>query len=307
MAPDHRHTQSDSSTLWPRVRRFVASVLLILFAGLAAAGVLERLRDDDPSSASSPTGVSADDVVHLHGLGLNPGDGQLYVAAHSGVLTIGSGGAIERVAGRYQDTMGFTVLGPNVFLGSGHPDLRDGAPSSLGLIRSDDAAETWEPVSLYGEADLHAIVAAHDRIYAADATADQLIVSFDDGRSWERRGTVELSALAVDPMDPDLIVGSDAGDLQRSDDGGRSWQPIDGPSVTTLAWDDKIGLLAAGSDGAVFVSDDVATWRAVGDLGGTGPVIMIVDGIAWAATDGARFLSSDDGGVTWVTTDAPSN
>lgn len=250
--------QGDSSKLWPRVRHFVASVLLIVFAGLAAAGVLVRLRDDDSSPSSSPAAVSTDDVVHLHGLGLNPGDGQLYLAAHSGVLTIGPGGELERVAGRYQDTMGFTVVGPDRFLGSGHPDLREEAPSSLGLIRSDDAAETWEPVSLYGEADLHAIVAAHDRIYAADATAGQLIVSFDDGRSWERRGTVELSALAVDPMDPDAIVGSDyAGGLQRSDDGGRSWRSV--------------------------------------------------DGIAWAATDGARFLSSDDGGATWVTTDGASH
>lgn len=267
-----------------------------------------RLRDDDSSTSSRPAAVSTDEVVHLHGLGLNPGDGQLYVASHSGVLTFGSSGEIERVAGRYQDTMGFTVVGPDLFLGSGHPDLRDGAPSSLGLIRSDDAAETWEPVSLYGEADLHAIVTAHDRIYAADATAGQLIVSFDDGRSWERRGTVELSALAVDPMDPDVIIGSDyAGDLQRSDDGGRNWQPVDGPSVTTLAWDDQIGLLAAGPDGDVYASDDVATWRAVGNLGGTGPVITIVDGIAWAATEGARLLSSDDGGATWVTTDGASS
>ena len=300
--------QGASSKLWPRVRRFGASVLLIVVAGLVAAGVLARLGDDDPSPSSSPSVVSPDEVVHLHGLGLNPADRRLYLAAHSGVLTPGSSGEIERVAGRYQDTMGFTVLGPNVFLGSGHPDLRDDAPSSLGLIRSDDAAETWKPVSLYGEADLHAIVAAHDRIYAVDATAGQLIVSSDDGRSWERRGKVELSALAVDPTAPDIMVGSDyTGDLQRSDDGGVSWEPIDGPSVTTLAWDDQIGLLAAGPDGDVYISDGVASWRAIGNLDGTGPVITIVDGVAWAATDGARFLSSDDGGATWVTTDGASN
>jgi hypothetical protein len=299
--------QSASSKLRPRVRGFIASVLVIVFAGLAAAGVLVRLRDDD-SSPSRRSAVPTDEVVHLHGLGVNPADGQLYLAAHSGVLALGPGGEIERVADRYQDTMGFTVLGPDVFLGSGHPDLRDDAPSSLGLIRSDDAAETWKPVSLYGEADLHAIVAAHDRIYAADATAGQLIVSSDDGRSWERRGTVELSALAVDPMDPDVIIGSDyAGDLQRSDDGGRSWEPVDGPRVTTLAWDDQIGLLAAGPDGDVYTSDGVAPWRTIGNLDGTGPVITIVDGIAWAATDGARFLSSDDGGATWVTTDGASD
>src|SRR3546814_1979022 len=106
--------------------------------------------------------------------------------------------------------MGFTVLGPDTFLGSGHPDLREDAPRSLGLIRSEDAAENWEPVSLYGEADLHAIVSAHDRIYAADATAGQPIVSTDEGRSWTRRGEGERADRAVDPPDAHTIVGRDA-------------------------------------------------------------------------------------------------
>lgn len=266
-----------------------------------------RLRDDDsPSTRSSR--VPADEVVHLHGIGLNPGDGQLYVAAHTGVLTAGPAGGLVRVGDRFQDTMGFTVVGPDTFLGSGHPDLREDAPSSLGLIRSDDAAETWEPVSLYGEADLHAIVAAHDRIYAADATAGRLIVSTDQGRSWDPRGNVELAAFAVDPFDPDVILGSDyAGGLQRSEDGGLTWQPVDGPNVTTLAWDGEAGLIAAASEGDVYASENGVRWQDVGDLDGTGPVITIVDGIAWAATDGARILSSDDGGATWVTTDGTSN
>jgi hypothetical protein len=34
----------------------------------------------------------------------------------------------ERLGDRYQDTMGFTIVGPNRFLGSGHPDLRDDLP-----------------------------------------------------------------------------------------------------------------------------------------------------------------------------------
>ena len=44
-----------------------------------------------------------------------------------------------RVADRYQDTMGFTVNGPNTFLGSGHPDFvaDPDFPTRLGLIRSD--------------------------------------------------------------------------------------------------------------------------------------------------------------------------
>ncbi|HEY9558410.1 MAG TPA: hypothetical protein VIR58_16855 [Acidimicrobiales bacterium] len=273
---------------------------------MAAAGVLVRLRDDDSPSRSSR--VPAEEVVHLHGIGLNPADGQLYVASHTGVLTTGPDGELVRVGDRYQDTMGFTVLGPDTFLGSGHPDLREDAPRSLGLIRSEDAAENWEPVSLYGEADLHAIVSAHDRIYAADATAGQLIVSTDEGRSWQRRGEVELAALAVDPSDPNRLVGSDyAGSLHRSEDGGLTWQPVDGPTVTTLAWGAEVGLLGAGPEGDVHASADGVTWEEVGRIDGSGPVITIVDGVVWAAADGARFVHSDDGGLTWTATDRSSS
>lgn len=291
-----------------RVVAFLRSLLIIGLLGLAAAGVLVRLRADDTTPSSKPGVVPADEVVHLHAIGVNPRDGRLYVATHSGVLTVRSDGGVERVADRFQDTMGFTVLGPDLFLASGHPDLREDAPRSLGLIRSDDAAETWEPVSLSGEADLHSLVVAHGRVYAADATAGQLLVSLDEGRSWERRGVVELAALAVDPRDSEVLVGADyEGSLQRSDDGGRTWQRLGGPRIRTLAWDEQIGLFGASPGGEVFASDDGGTsWARRGDLDGSGPVLTVVDRTLWAATDGARFVRSDDGGRTWAVTARPS-
>jgi hypothetical protein len=51
--------------------------------------------------------------------------------------------------------MGFTIVGPDSFLSSGHPDGRDRLPSFLGLIRSDDGGRSWRPVSLLGERDFH--------------------------------------------------------------------------------------------------------------------------------------------------------
>ena len=61
--------------------------------------------------------------------------------------------------------MGFTVTGPDRFLGSGHPDGREGLPPFLGLIRSTDAGRTWERVSLLGKRDFHVLEAAGERIY----------------------------------------------------------------------------------------------------------------------------------------------
>jgi hypothetical protein len=74
--------------------------------------------------------------IHVHGLGINPKDGALFVATHTGLFRAGEGEPkATRVADRFQDTMGFTVVGPNRFLGSGHPEghVRE-------LLREDERA-----------------------------------------------------------------------------------------------------------------------------------------------------------------------
>jgi hypothetical protein len=63
---------------------------------------------------------------HVHGLDLNPGDGRVYAATHFGVFRLDPNGP-HRVADRYQDTMGFTIAAPDVFLG-GHPRSPSPAP-----------------------------------------------------------------------------------------------------------------------------------------------------------------------------------
>ena len=70
-----------------------------------------------------------------------------FVATHLGVYRVANGVA-ERIADRTQDTMAFTMVGPDHFLASSHLDLRDDLPAHLGLIESTDAAATWQSVSL---------------------------------------------------------------------------------------------------------------------------------------------------------------
>ena len=91
--------------------------------------------------------------------------------------------------------MAFTVAGPDRFLASGHPDLRDeellveGKPPLLGLIESTDAGRTWQVRSLLGDADLHTIVAVdEDLIVAYDSTGERVLASTDGGRTWETQG-----------------------------------------------------------------------------------------------------------------------
>ncbi|MCA1704355.1 MAG: hypothetical protein LC808_14275, partial [Actinobacteria bacterium] len=102
--------------------------------------------------------------IHVHGLGINPVDGSLLIATHTGLFRAAKGRQrATRVANRFQDTMGFTVVGPNEFLGSGHPDPREKLPPFLGLIRSNDGGRRWRPISLLGERDFHVLEAAGKR------------------------------------------------------------------------------------------------------------------------------------------------
>ncbi|MGH2716218.1 MAG: F510_1955 family glycosylhydrolase, partial [Thermoleophilaceae bacterium] len=187
---------------------------LLFLAGLGAVGILAAgaLLWQSDGGEGTFSGVPAADPgpVHVHGLGVNPADGALYIATHTGMYRVAEGERkAERVADRYQDTMGFTIVGPNRFLGSGHPDLRDDLPPLLGLIESTDAGESWEPISLLGEADFHVLRFGGNRVYGYDASNDRLLVSADRGRTWnelERPGL--LVDLAVDPSNERRIVAT---------------------------------------------------------------------------------------------------
>ena len=65
-------------------------------------------------------------------------------------------------------------------------------PPRLGLIRSTNAAQTWQSVSLSGSTDFHALQAAHGRVYGWDSGSSELMVSVDAGRTWDTRSTLML-------------------------------------------------------------------------------------------------------------------
>jgi hypothetical protein len=103
--------------------------------------------------------------------------------------------------------MGFTVVGPSTFLGSGHPDAREDHPPRLGLIESTDAGETWQPLSLRGEADFHALHAAHGNVYGYEAGSGQFMVSADR-QQWQTRSELPMRDFAVSPTDPDTVLAT---------------------------------------------------------------------------------------------------
>ena len=228
------------------------------------------------NGASEPSGSRVDDPgpIHVHGLGVNPADGSLFVATHTGLFRAAEGQRrARRVAGRFQDTMGFTVTGPNRFLGSGHPDPREKLPPFLGLIESDDGGRSWRSLSLQGKVDFHVLEASGRRIYGYgsdfDSRKPRFLASDDAGRTWRRLDQPEpLIALAVSPTDARTLIASGERRVFSSRDGGRSWSPVEAPSAGLLAWNTG-GLFLAGPEGRVWRStEEGGGWREVAAVGG---------------------------------------
>lgn len=275
-------------------RRLLAA---LLGAGLLSAGCSET--DASIADAGDPG------VVHVHGLAVDPEDATVVLAAtHTGLFRV-QDGAAQRVGEGWHDLMGFTVAPDGTFYASGHPDLQteelrdaEGDPH-LGLVRSDDGGQTWQPVSLLGEVDFHALALAGGTLVGADATTGRVLASDDGGESWQERGRMPLVALAAHPADAQLLVGSSGDELVRSEDGGSTWRQLAElePGYLTA---DGTGFVVAQAQGQVAVSEDGLDWRTVGTL--PGPPEALASGPAGAllaAVTDVGLLRSDDGGGSW--------
>lgn len=275
-----------------------AVVILIGFAAMLAILLITLFATDESSDREDPVEEATNSVGlgHVHGLGVDPSDQTLYAATHYGVFRI-TDGESTRVADRWQDTMGFAVVGPQRFLASGHPDLRDDLPPHLGLIESRDGAETWQPVSLQGEADLHAIEVLGGSVVAFDATSRSLVVS-DDRQTWRTLDKRPLVDLAVDPADVQSVYATTPeGELLRYGVNSGSAAPVEAPPLVFIDWDERglVGLTAAGT---AVLRDDASDWQELSPVRGQVQAFD-ADPAGWhAATDEGIFTTTDDG-ATW--------
>lgn len=285
-----------------RTRSRKRGATIAVAAGLAAIAALAGC---STSESSTPRASDLPGLAHVHGLGINPSDGRLYAASHLGVFRVSDGRA-RRMGGLVQDTMGFTVAGPDRFLASGHPDLLEdeildpGMRPLLGLIESRDRAVSWRGRSLQGEVDFHALAFGHGTVYGYDATGGRLLVS-EDLLSWDARSGVPLSSIAVSPTSPDRLVATGESGLLATTDRGRTWAAVPGaPPLVLVSWDPRAGLWGLTIDGSVYEgSDDGATWTARGTIGAIPAAFLADSSGLYAATD-TSILTSSDGGRTWA-------
>jgi hypothetical protein len=276
----------------------------VLAVGLALAGCGGG---DGPAFEGAPLEQQDPGPVHVHGLGIDPADGSLFIATHTGLFRAPVGSIrAERVGDLYQDTMGFAVAGPGRFIGSGHPDLRENLPPLLGLIESRDAGKTWKSISLLGVADFHVLRSAGRFVYGFDSSNERLLVSRDRGRSWaERRAPEPLGDLVPQPGDPETAIAAGSV-LHRTTDAGRSFTAIGGEGGY-LAWPRTDRLFQLIGTGHVRVSTDQGeTWRTLGSIGGEPAAFLAVSpDELYAALHDGQVKVSRDGGRTWSVRSQP--
>lgn len=260
-------------------------------------------------------GVPSEDPgpIHVHGLGVNPRDRALFIATHTGLFRLRKGESkASRVAGRFQDTMAFTVVGADRFLGSGHPDAREGLPPFLGLIESRDAGQSWKPISLLGKADFHLLErAGGEALYGFgsdwETREEQLLASRDGGRTWAELTAPEpLIGLATQPGEPRRVIAAGQKRLWRSDDGGRDWAAV-ANETGLLDWPRPNVLFRVDAGGRVHRSRDQGRrWQVVGDTGGEPGAFLAqtADELFVALHDGT-IKRSTDGGASWSERSTP--
>ena len=246
-------------------------------------------------------------LEHIHGLGVDPGDGTLFVATHNGLYSAQDGQRrVEPVGEVGQDIMGFSVVARDRFIGSGHPAPTQDLPPHLGLIESRDGGRSWANVSLLGEADFHVLRSSGRRVYGFDSTQGRLMVSSSGGRDWQQRTPpAAMFDLAIAPGDPDRIVVSTERGLFASRDGGRRWRPLSSTLAGLLAWPED-GLYLVGADGTVQRSSDGGeTFERVGRVAGPPSALTAAGDELYVALGDGTVVRSGDGGTTWAVRATP--
>lgn len=285
-----------------RRRRLLARLGVAAAALVLVVAVASALRDGDGGTAGTAdeeSPAAGKTIADVHGVGVNPADGALYIATHTGLFrSAPDEPTATRVEAPEQDLMGFSVAGPDRFVASGHPGPDQPGPPALGLLESTDRGRTWKTLSLSGEADLHVLRASGDAVYAYDGT---LRASEDGGRTWQQlRAPADLIDLAVDPRAPDRVLASTGAGVRASGDGGRTWKPTSLKAPALVAWGAR-GAYAIEGDGTIRAGGhDGIAWKRTGRWGGQPAAFAAdADGSLYVARGDGSVDASSDGGRTW--------
>jgi photosystem II stability/assembly factor-like uncharacterized protein len=246
------------------------------------------------TGTAADTSESSGALSHVHGLGVDPADGRVYVATHSGLYTVAKGEKPKLVGDRKDDFMGFTVTGENTFIASGHGAPGSDRPGNVGLIETKDAGRTWTSRSLSGEADFHSLDSAKGTVYGYEG--GRIRVS-SDLKSWDNRATLEALDLAVNPSG-DRLLATTAEGVATSTDGGRTFGKGAEPVQAFVSWPAEKSLFGIGTSGKLSSSADGGkTWKELTTVPGGQPQALtaVNAGHILVATMAGVYESRDGG------------
>ncbi|MDH3386195.1 MAG: hypothetical protein OEL77_09305 [Nitrosopumilus sp.] len=190
---------------------------------------------------------------HVHGLGVDPEDRSiLYIATHGDFYQSVNGEPPIKVDEKRADYMAFSApYKPGYPLyASGHPETG----GNSGLIQSTDGGKTWQHVSNVIEppVDFHAMAVSKSdpkTIIGFDSAARGIFKTIDGGKTWETLKQPEhITALAISPLDSNVIMAGTNKGIFRSDDGGNTWLQMESYkklNVLAISFDDDARLFAS--------------------------------------------------------------
>jgi photosystem II stability/assembly factor-like uncharacterized protein len=207
-----------------------------------------------------------------------------------------------------------------------------------GVYRTEDGGKNWAMIHYR---DLSGATSVHpqwhptdpDVAFAVGGPGRELKITRDGGKTWSRAAGApsRVSAIAIDPGRPALILAGGSNGIARSLDGGKSWEaPVAiGGRVLGFHFDQtspaERRIVFAATEGAVFRSDDGgATWSALKVPFESSSILAFAAGsesksqtcILYcsvgtrarraASSSAGAIYRSHDRGMTWIRTTAPA-
>jgi hypothetical protein len=278
--------------------RRIHRVLAVSVAGLAV--VLSACSPGEPPTTGEEHAAT---VSHVHGAVVDPSGEGFLLGTHEGVFRVTADGEVSRREGSVVfDAMGFARVGTSLFA-SGHPGRNTpaewGAPH-LGIVRSDDAAGSWQSIAFAGTRDFHALTGTPDgTMFGATTDTAALLMSADLGVTWTETGA-QLRAFALTADSSGRLVALTPDGVMVSDDDGATFSPWEGAPLLVVAGSSPDGSHLAGIDSSerIWISSAAdTTWGQVGTAHGAAHAITV--------TNSGALLIVDDSGVTLLP--APSS
>lgn len=299
--------------------RYTGYRLLILVAWI---GSLVTLTGGWEAWPASPRVTPISQLHHIHGLAVDPRDPRLlYIATHEGLIRFGGEKQWELVGEDRSDFMGFTLDSKSgVMYASGHPSSSSHRPNPMGVIVSQDGGQSWQPLTLEGAADLHAMTLSADgmTLYGWNVMGLPGLyrISAKDG-TWTRieaTGLIGVFSLTAHPNQKATLLAGTRSGLLASRDGGKSWAPLSqtlaGVPVTAVAYhlhDPQILYAYAMREGLGFLrsADGGKTWTPTGFFLGKGDAVAVLavspgkGEVLYLSTFSSDLYKSMDGGRSW--------